>query len=894
MPIIEDGSTPASGQVTCTAGVSGASNSFSPPANSLVVVATAYLNNTNVAATLSCKDSSGNTYTSLIQHQPGSNSTLNAVFCFYYAAAPGSITVTITRSITTGTGDDCYIAPRVLTGAAAVQPGGVQGFATPTSTSWNNSLTTTTPGSLVYVVAGSGGNAGTITGGSNTTLIASDTGDTAGDSCAVGKATATTTVAGPTSFGFNVTTTEPFGWVAAEILPANTNDEPTRALPGPAWRGQFSKSAAKSQPPVLYDYQVSFAGNYSSAGDLAFGASSVGVPAFLETRASIEPSPTWQNQFQHLTKSAVLYDYYPTFAGIFATAGDLAFGAITVGIQAFEETRASIEPSPTWQNQFQHLSKSSVEYDFYPQYGGHYYARPAFVQGVAFAGFATTSTSLVLTLGSVTTTVGNTLILFAEFGQGNDQVSSVTDSKGNAWTAPDAAGLFASGASSVSLASANITTPLVAGDTITVNFASAPNGRATCLEFSGVVPSNRVDQTNGTSQASGTSITVSTTARTSQPVELAISVAGHGGATQGAFTVTPSDQTGDNGVWTQVGYSNDNWTNLAYQVLTSSTVTAATWTTSGTAPMSALVATYESNAGDIAFGSTSVGIKSTITLATDPAEALPGQAWENRFRASLSKNAVLYDFRADPNVLGVAATINVVGVAGVFEGDANVAGVAATINVAGIAGVLEGDANVTGVAATINVAGVAGTPFGVINIPATDPAGANFSPAWQNQFWHAYLSKQAVLFDFQATLDFSGVYLTAGDLAFGAITVGNGFIPTGPETALPGQAWLNRFHGAKSKDSVLWDFLPTSYTQNYGQFCFTGSTEADTNKFGGTAVLASIDVTDGGTATDTNLFGGTAVDANAGLGGTESNDTYGGTGTEENTFGGFLFGGCYV
>lgn len=88
----------------------------------------------------------------------------------------------------------------------------------------------------------------------------------------------------------------------------------------------------------------------------------------------------------------------------------------------------------------------------------------AYVQKVVSGHTTSSSATLVLTLSGITTTVGNFLILRA-LGSNTGRTMAVTDSRGNTWTTD----LTTAGtAPLIYIASAQITTALVNGDTITL------------------------------------------------------------------------------------------------------------------------------------------------------------------------------------------------------------------------------------------------------------------------------------------------------------------------------------------------------------------------------------------------------------------------------------------
>lgn len=150
MGIAEHSSTPAvtiqamSGATTCT------SRSFSPPANSLVVVCVAWMFTGKTTGTsLAVTDNLNNIYAQgTATLDVAANDT--AIFIFFYTSAPGSITVTASRNSGSPPGT-CLLAPRVLTGASALQPGSAVSDANDAEMK----IAVTQTGSAVYAVGAS-------------------------------------------------------------------------------------------------------------------------------------------------------------------------------------------------------------------------------------------------------------------------------------------------------------------------------------------------------------------------------------------------------------------------------------------------------------------------------------------------------------------------------------------------------------------------------------------------------------------------------------------------------------------------------------------------------------------------------------------------------------------
>jgi hypothetical protein len=197
------------------------SASFSPPAGSLVVaVVNVGFRNKN-SATVSVKDSLGNTWSA----GPGLNDGVydfSGEWWHYFSSAPGSITVTAANSNLAPAG--YQLAVRVLTGAASSQAassGAAFAQGTSTSSAVSHSFTTTTAGSMVFVAAAMGIN-GTGSAVSGTSTIA-DTGDSSENAeFLVGAGSSLTGTPGTSTFGWTDTKPGFFAWTAWEILPATS------------------------------------------------------------------------------------------------------------------------------------------------------------------------------------------------------------------------------------------------------------------------------------------------------------------------------------------------------------------------------------------------------------------------------------------------------------------------------------------------------------------------------------------------------------------------------------------------------------------------------------------------------------------------------------------------
>lgn len=149
-------------------------------------------------------------------------------------------------------------------------------------------------------------------------------------------------------------------------------------------------------------------------------------------------------------------------------------------------------------------------------------------------------TALVLTVGAGGAAVGTTVCVAATgAATGNRNVSSITDSRGNTYTrhlnATDIA-------APLCLAMSRITTALVAGDTITVNFGLAMTAMAACAHVFDDVSGATVDKTSQ-NISSGTTVSSFATTATTTANELlfgAAQVQWGGTAPTDDFTATSS------------------------------------------------------------------------------------------------------------------------------------------------------------------------------------------------------------------------------------------------------------------------------------------------------------------------------------------------------------------
>lgn len=180
---------------------------------------------------LTCTDSHSNTYTAgkSVPQSTYTCSAALAIFTHYYATAPGSTTVTVTLAAGESDTNGCCIdiCPIVLDGCASSQSGaataafGSASFGTTESLS----ITTTTAGSWVLVVAATNSHSGlTLTPTSLTTTITDGYDAVSGVDgfYAFGRATSATGTPGATSLGWTSSASGQELVIALEILPTTT------------------------------------------------------------------------------------------------------------------------------------------------------------------------------------------------------------------------------------------------------------------------------------------------------------------------------------------------------------------------------------------------------------------------------------------------------------------------------------------------------------------------------------------------------------------------------------------------------------------------------------------------------------------------------------------------
>lgn len=221
MAIALDGSTPASATTaTGSSATTITTGSFSPPANSMVVVmVNVGYGPTGSNPSVTVTDSNSNSFTAGSTAFDGSYD-YSGLFYHYYTNAPGSITITATR--TTGITCGWAVYPYVLTGASNVV--GASNNTTNTNTSsMTGSITTTVTGSWVLLTSSTGNSGLTYTPNGSTTTITSLQDNTDGEFLLQGKQTSATGTPGATTLGWTTTQNTFMSWAALEIVPSTTS-----------------------------------------------------------------------------------------------------------------------------------------------------------------------------------------------------------------------------------------------------------------------------------------------------------------------------------------------------------------------------------------------------------------------------------------------------------------------------------------------------------------------------------------------------------------------------------------------------------------------------------------------------------------------------------------------
>lgn len=224
--ITQDASTPAIVTASGSAGTSLTTASFSPPANSLLVVMTSFEYQAANASTpvFTVSDSVSGTYAagpSVFDSTRG----MAAIWTRYLFTAPGAMTVTITNSGPSATHGQ-VLAVYVLNNAGSVQTKAATATAHSTGmTGWIGAITSTVSGSWV-LAACAGSVMGTITPLSSTTTLENDQDSTDAVSLLLGKQCAATIIPGSVTLGWDSPTAGDYALAMQEILPLITPPPP--------------------------------------------------------------------------------------------------------------------------------------------------------------------------------------------------------------------------------------------------------------------------------------------------------------------------------------------------------------------------------------------------------------------------------------------------------------------------------------------------------------------------------------------------------------------------------------------------------------------------------------------------------------------------------------------
>jgi len=235
-----DPSTPGlTGQLASASATTIQSASFSPPANSLVVVLYGFgwATSTATGPVVTVADSGSVSYDAGPSANTGTFS-FSAIFSHYYATAPGPITVTATRNSATAATVSMYVL--VLPGAAASQAAAAFAAISGAATSLTGSITTTQPRSWVLLTV-TENNAFAPTAVAGTTLQGSYEDSVNGIESMFGAQTPATITPGATTPGWTATSTG-YSWAALEILPVQAAPAPVAPYAGgQAYRRRVAK-----------------------------------------------------------------------------------------------------------------------------------------------------------------------------------------------------------------------------------------------------------------------------------------------------------------------------------------------------------------------------------------------------------------------------------------------------------------------------------------------------------------------------------------------------------------------------------------------------------------------------------------------------------------------------
>lgn len=225
-----DASSPASVLETNSTAATEVTATFSPPAGSYVVAtfAVGYDRNTPSGPSVTASDSLGSAYTAGPQVYDGAGEG-SFIFAHYYAAAPGAITLTVTRSGSNGQAM-LELDTLVLDGAAPSQAGAASAAKTSHgSKSYTAAITTTQAGSWA-VAAATTGREETLTPHDLVNYHIQSEGN---DAMSSGTGYAVTGSPGAETIGWTGSSTY-YSIAELEVLPAGTSPSPSPTSTSPS------------------------------------------------------------------------------------------------------------------------------------------------------------------------------------------------------------------------------------------------------------------------------------------------------------------------------------------------------------------------------------------------------------------------------------------------------------------------------------------------------------------------------------------------------------------------------------------------------------------------------------------------------------------------------------
>jgi hypothetical protein len=290
-----DGSTPAAVDNTASTSATAVTASFSPPANSMVVIVVniGYEAADSDTPAVAVSDSLSNSYTAGPGIWGGSTYSCGSwIFTRWYSAAPGSITVTATRSGTDSADQALFeLVPYVLTGSTSTQAGAASGTATGVSTSLTHAITSTVSGSWVIVGVTAYNDYAFTASNMTADHIEHDVTDLE----EAGAGHAVTGTPGTETIGFTMPTSDGWTWAALEILPnVTTTVTPaavavTASCPAPA--AGTGDTAAPAALAAAASLPAPAAAGGANPAPAALAASlSVPAPAVI-TSVSVTATP---------------------------------------------------------------------------------------------------------------------------------------------------------------------------------------------------------------------------------------------------------------------------------------------------------------------------------------------------------------------------------------------------------------------------------------------------------------------------------------------------------------------------------------------------------------------------------------------------------------------------